>query len=954
MLNWKNLTPPEWRDASLQVSQSIQATGAAPPFEKEYVRKDGRRIPVLVGIVRLPGRDLHAVSFVLDLSDQKRAEKQCDRLMIERAALLDSVGDGIYGLDPNGRCNFVNRAGARILGYEAEECIGKSMHDLIHFKHADGLPYPKSDCPVASACQSGEENCAGDELVWRKDGTGVWVDYSYSPIIQNEHLHGSVVCFKDVSERKQAEAAIRASEERFRGAFTNAAAGLFITDLKGTILEVNPAFCEMTGYGDSELVGTLYQSIAHPSDLRRDTRVLRELLRKEIPGFVGVERFVKKDGSLLWARLSASVARDVSGEISNIICLIEDTTERLRAETDLRRSEERYRGIVENTHEGVCISDPDGNINFANRRLINMLGYPDGATLQYAQIRFKEDAEDIRARFERRRSGASESYETRLRTKDGKALWANMSASPLVDEEGKFSGELCMFTDITERKRLEEQLRQSQKMEAIGRLAGGIAHDFNNLLTVIFGYSGVLESKLSAEDPLQKNILDIRKAGERAAALTQKLLAFTRKQVQRPRVLSLNHLARETEPMLCRLIGENIGLSLDLDPAVGNVKADPGQMEQVLMNLCINARDAMPNGGKLLIATHKQEFDSGAASLRSLRPGPYVLLEITDTGCGMDEPTKARIFEPFYTTKDPGIGTGLGLSTVLGIVNQSGGVISVYSEINVGTAFKIYLPLVEDAATPVDQPKLPVCHAAGETILVVEDDAGIRALAGEVLRQKGYQILEAASGEQALALGDALSSVDLLLTDVIMTGMNGQELATQLSAAHPNVRVLYMSGYTENAITQQGLVDPSLSFLPKPFRPEELLSKVGAVLSRERGPAKVLIVDDDPQVRSFLATLLEADGYSVLQASNGKEAQARCQELTIDLVVTDLVMPEQEGLETIHVLARHWPGLPVIAISGAYGGAYLALAKKLGAQSVFRKPFQADKLLSEVRRLTRR
>jgi len=721
-LNWKSLTPPEWRDTNLQARMSVETAGAAPPFEHEYLRKDGRRAPVLIGIVQLAQPQQDAVAWVLDLSGRKRDEWQLDRWMIERMAMLNSVGN--------------------------------------------------------------------------------------------------------VSETKNAEAALRVSEE----------------------------------------------------------------------------------------------------------C---------------------YRSIVENTHEGICMCDSENNKMFCNQRLVQLLGHSD-ALFGCPQLRFSDDAEDARRGFERRKQGCSESYEMRLRRKDGKALWANVSASPRVDENGNFAGQLCMFSDITERRRLEEQLRQSQKMEAVGRLAGGIAHDFNNLLTVILGYSGVIEGKVSKDDPIGKNIAEIRKAGERAAELTQKLLAFSRKQVQRPRVLSLNHLTRDAEPMLRRLIGENVRLSVTLDPAAGNIKADPGQIEQVLMNLCINARDAMANGGELLIATRRQNLDAGSAGLHSLSPGPYVVLEVSDTGCGMDEETKARIFEPFFTTKDPGIGTGLGLSTALGIVNQSGGAISVYSEINVGTSFKTYLPLVEDRATPSEQLKPPVCPASGETILLVEDDPGIRGLAGQVLRDRGYKVLEAASGEEALALGDALTSADLLLTDVIMTGMNGQELAARLSAAHPAVKILYMSGYTENAINQKGLLDPGWNFLPKPFGPEELLWKVGAVLSKGKGPAKLLIVDDDAQIRSFLATLLEADGYTVVQASNGREAQARCHESALDLVITDLIMPEQEGLETIHAIRHQWPDIPVIAISGAYGGAYLELAKKLGAQAVFRKPFQAHAVLGEVSRLTGR
>ena len=533
-------------------------------------------------------------------------------------------------------------------------------------------------------------------------------------------------------------------------------------------------------------------------------------------------------------------------------------------------------------------------------------------------------------------------------------LEVSSSASPILDEHGNFAGAVCMFTDIEHRKRLEEQLRQAQKMEAVGRLAGGIAHDFNNLLTVILGYGGVLERKLSANDPLIKNVVEIRKAGERAAALTQKLLAFSRKQVLRPQVLSLNHLVRETEAMLRRLIGEDIELATELDPAVGHLKADPGQIEQVLMNLAINARDAMQKGGRLLIETKRQELIARAAALHSLRPGAYAVLTVSDTGCGMDEHTKAKIFEPFFTTKDPGIGTGLGLATVLGIVNQSGGSISVYSEIGIGTTFKVYLPLVEDLEVPAESSQPAPAKPEDESILVVEDDQSIRGLTAEVLREHGYRVNEAASAEQALSVFEASGPVDLLLTDIVMSGMNGHELANKLVASHPGLKVLYMSGYSERGVVQQGILEPGRSFLPKPFQPGDLLGKVGEMLAKPRNPAKILIVDDDPQVRCFLAKLLEIEGYDVIQACNGKEAQAYCRETSFELMITDLVMPEQEGLETIHAIRQHWPRFPVIAISGAFGGSYLELAKRLGADAVFRKPFEPDGILAEIRKQLKR
>jgi CheY-like chemotaxis protein len=407
--------------------------------------------------------------------------------------------------------------------------------------------------------------------------------------------------------------------------------------------------------------------------------------------------------------------------------------------------------------------------------------------------------------------------------------------------------------------------------------------------------------------------------------------------------------------MLHRLIGEDIELTTELDPAVGHVKADQGQIEQVLMNLAINARDAMQKGGRLLIETKRENLIAGAAVLRSLGPGAYAALTVTDTGCGMDEQTKAKIFEPFFTTKDPGIGTGLGLATVLGIVNQSGGSISVYSEVGIGTTFKVYLPLVEDSEVPAEPPQERTPAQPGhESILVVEDDQSIRELTAEVLREHGYRVAEAASAEQALSAFEASGLVDLLLTDIVMSGMNGHELANQLVASHPGLKVLYMSGYSERGVVQQGILEPGRSFLPKPFQPEDLLGKVGDVLAKPRNPAKILIVDDDVQVRCFLARLLEIEGYDVIQACDGKDAQACCRKTSIDLMITDLVMPEQEGLETIRAIRQRWPRFPVIAISGALGGAYLDLAKRLGADAVFHKPFEPDGVLAEVRKQLKR
>ncbi len=959
-LDWIKMTPPEWAVATRLAVKQIEDIGKAAPFEKEFFRKDGTRVPVLIGIVASSEPETDGLGFAVDLTERKESEKGLDRLMVERFALLDAVADGIFGMDLEGRCTFINAAAVRMLGHGAEECQGRKMHDLVHSKRADGSAYPAEECPALDALRKCVELRVDEEVLWRKDGTALPVEYSSHPIVVNGRTEGSVVTFKDISERKQAHEKLRASEERFRGAFAYAAAGMCISDLEGRLLEVNQALCRFTGYSEAELLASNAGTLSHPDDLHTSDRLISQILCKEIPGFVAEKRYIRKDGSIASARCSIAALSDSAGNPDRFVTIAEDITEQVEAKLELRRAEERYRCIVENTHEGICRCDTEGVVTYWNPRLKAMLGYAGDAKFECSDIHFEEDAADAERRFEIRKKGISESYETRLRRADGTPLCVSSSASPIPDRQGAFAGSLCMFTDVTARKQLEAQLLQAQKMEAVGQLAGGIAHDFNNLLTVILGYSSVLEQKLAAEDPRLKDVVEIKKAGERAAALTRKLLAFSRKQVLRPQAIAVNQLIRGMEEMLRSVIGNGVELATNLDPAVGNIQADPGQIEQVILNLAINARDAMSKGGSLLIESHRQDFEDETTRPCSLPAGAYVVVTFTDSGCGIDEQTRARIFEPFFTTKEPGVGTGLGLSTVLGIVNQSGGAISVWSEIDCGTTFKVYLPLMaagvgarlKDTPSEILSRQFPTVTLGGETILVVEDDDAIRSLARNVLEAGGYRVVEAANGEEACRVAEIAPVLDLLLTDVEMSGMKGHQLASRLAAVRPGMKVLYMSGYSETGIVQQGMLDPGLNFLAKPFQPHELLWKISGVLGKKAAPAKLLVVDDDEQMRSFLSFLLESKGYSVVQASNGKEAQSRCQETLPDLVITDLIMPEQEGLETIHSICRQWPHLPVIAISGVLGGAYLEVAKKMGADAVIRKPFAPEVILNEVRRLT--
>jgi two-component system, cell cycle sensor histidine kinase and response regulator CckA len=416
---------------------------------------------------------------------------------------------------------------------------------------------------------------------------------------------------------------------------------------------------------------------------------------------------------------------------------------------------------------------------------------------------------------------------------DGVRRIINSDAGPIRDRKGKVVAGLVIFDDVTERKRLEQQLRQSQRMEAVGRLAGGIAHDFNNLLTVIVGQSEVMLEGFGPNDPLREPVQQIDASAQRAAELTKQLLAFSRKQVRQPKVLDLSAIVADLGKMLRRLIGEDVELITRLNSSLGRVKADPGQIEQIILNLAINARDAMPSGGRLTIETNNASLDDQYANQHTdVRPGPYVMLAVSDTGIGMDKETQSRIFEPFFTTKEQGKGTGLGLATVYGIVKQSEGHIWVYSEPGRGTTFKVYLPRVE-APAEIRPRSLDRSDTAigSETVLVVEDDDAVRRLVRQVMSSAGYTVMECKDADQALSMSSSYSgTIHLMITDVIMPGASGRELAQKITALRTGIRVLFMSGYTDNAIVHHGVLDEDVAFIEKPFTPAKLLRKAREVL----------------------------------------------------------------------------------------------------------------------------
>jgi len=512
--------------------------------------------------------------------------------------------------------------------------------------------------------------------------------------------------------------------------------------------------------------------------------------------------------------------------------------EQARAQEQLRQSEARYRTLVDGVRDVIFALAPDGTIASLNPAFETITGFPRDEWLgrPFEQLVHSDDlplALELLSGVARGEPRPVNQF--RIRTRKGDYRMGEFAATPQY-REGQLASILGIGRDVTERLSLEQQLRQAQKMEAVGRLAGGVAHDFNNILTAITGYADLLLEDLGTTDRRRDDIAEIRKAAERAAGLTRQLLAFSRQQVMQVRVLDLNDVVADTQNMLGRLLGEDIALVTHLDPALGAVKADPGQLEQVIMNLAVNARDAMPGGGKLTIETANAELDDTYVREHfPARPGSYVMLAVSDTGTGMSDEVQSHLFEPFFTTKEKGKGTGLGLATVYGIVKQSGGYIWVYTEPGHGTTFKIYLPRVAGApAQRASGPKASPVGAGTETVLLAEDEAAVRAVARHALERQGYTVLEASSGEAALDLAERHSGrIHLLLTDVIMPGMNGRALALRLSELRPDLRVVYMSGYTEEAITRHGVLEPGLTYVQKPFTPEGLARKVREVLDRQ-------------------------------------------------------------------------------------------------------------------------
>ncbi len=770
---------------------------------------------------------------------EKRALEDKVRESEERyRTIVETTHDIIWTLNTQGTFTFINSSGEQISGYKTGELLGTSFIPLIH---PEDLPMMQELFreALSGRPQTYQIRCRN------KEGRSIVLSASSVPLYEGEHIVGTVSVGRDITERQKAELALSETQQKYQA---------LVNSIDGIVWEAESDSYRYTFVSKpaERILGyPLHRWLAEPAfwfeHLHPDDRAEVKAHRDRNRGREHIleYRMLTADGRTVWFRDAARITVE-DGRPGKMRGIMVDVSERRRAEEVLSESEERFRKIFEEGPFGMAVVDLDYRFVKANAMLCRMLDYTESEIigLTFMNITHPDELGTDVAQVQKLQQGEISTYkrEKRYLKKEGEVLWGSLTLSVVRDEKGEPRYFLSMIEDISERKRSEEvlarteaQLRQSQKIEAVGKLAGGVAHDFNNLLTVINGYSEIALLGMDEADPLHASLTEIKKAGGRAAALTSQLLAFARKQMLQPRVLDLNAVVTEMNRMLRRVIGEDIELITRLDPNLGYFKGDPGQIEQVILNLAVNARDAMPAGGKMIITTQNVVFDCAQACPQEGMPaGSYVRLEVIDAGCGMDAETLSHLFEPFFTTKMTGTGTGLGLSTVYGIISQSSGYISVSSEPGKGSTFHVYMPRIEAKADSPDRREYSSAGQASscrETILLVEDEEVVRALTLKLLKSKGYEVLPAADGAEALSICERLTgAIHLLLTDLVLPKINGRELAEKLTALRPSMKVIYMSGYTEDKVVRQGLSARSTPFLQKPFTAHALAQLVRQVL----------------------------------------------------------------------------------------------------------------------------
>ncbi|HEY1661431.1 MAG TPA: PAS domain S-box protein [Verrucomicrobiae bacterium] len=812
--NWA----PEFRAG---VADSIRRRARGEPVPNDYEgmaqRKDGSQFPVHVAVapVELPD-GVAWLSFITDFTERQHAEQS---LKLFRT-LIDRSNDSIEVIDPEtGRILDVNERALQLHGYSREEYMALTIPEIDPLFAAAG---EKSwQAHLETLKQFGfsvfetEHRC--------KDGTIFPVEVNANYVrLERDYILAVV---RDITERKQMEKEGVRLESQFRSLVTDAVIGMTLTTAEGRCTEANPAFCKMVGYTRDELAGSNFQDITHPDDQAATLAALRQTLAGEINAYQLEKRYLHKDGHPVWVQLYVRLVRNPDGSPRHLVAQMQDITERKQMEKERREAEERFRLMIENASDIITAVNHQGEVLFVGPSVKHSLGYEPQELLHKSFLERidPQDIEKVTAALKQASSDSTVTASVEFRSKHKDGSWRILQSIGRSIPDLSPDGFIVVNSrDMTESRKLETQLRQSQKMDAIGQLAGGVAHDFNNILAVIQMQSDLLKAGGNLSDDQAGLADEIGTAAQRAAALTRQLLLFSRKETAQLQDLDMNTTVNNMTKMLKRVIGADVQVQFKFAMETLFVHADAGMLDQVLMNLVVNARDAMPGGGKIVIETSGMEIDElSIANSPQARTGSFVCLSVSDTGAGIPPEILPKIFEPFFTTKEVGKGTGLGLATVFGIVQQHQGWVTVYSEVGQGTVFRIYLPRIVKASEPLkERPAFNAARGGKETVLIVEDDTALRGAVCKMLWQLGYQVLDAANGPESLLIWkQKRDGIDLLLTDLVMPGgMTGKELAARLLKEKPNLKVVYTSGYSAEIVGKDFPLREGVNFLTKPFQ----------------------------------------------------------------------------------------------------------------------------------------
>ena len=856
---------PEDRSGLAEAISEAIGRGGRYAHQYRVRRADGRYYWIEANGRVDKGPDGTPLSFpgvLLDVEERRRAEQGLREATRRFDAILSNTREAVFLMDHNQHCVYANAAAETLTGYRFEEMQGRPLHDVVHHKRPDGSHYPLDECPIDRAFPACAQ-MSGEELFVARDGSFYPVAFPASPVLDDEGRPvGTVIEARGIAEEKARDDALRESEERFRNMADHAPVMMWVTDETGHCTYLNRVWYEFTGQTEQEALGLGWLEATHPDDKDEAERVFLEATARGI-AFRIEYRLRRADGAWRWAIDAAAPRFGAKGEFLGFIGSVIDIDDRRIVEERLRESEERYRTLFETIESGFCIAqvrEAAGSVDYrvieANPAFFRQTGFPEaivGRWLREAAPMLEEHWFETYGRVAR--TGEPVRFE---QPSEMLGRWFDVYAFRQGDPaEGRIG---ILFNDITarrnaevalrelnetlehrveeaiaQREQAEEALRQSQKMEAVGQLTGGIAHDFNNMLAAVVGSLDLLGRRIGDGDPRARRYVDGAMEGaRRAALLTQRLLAFSRQQPLRPEPVDVNRLVQGMSDLLSRSLGAGVRLETVLSGGLWRAHADPNQLENVILNLAVNARDAMAGAGRLTIETGNAHLDShyGAGHL-GVAPGQYIQIAVSDTGTGMTPEVIAKAFDPFFTTKPVGQGTGLGLSQVYGFVRQSGGHVKIYSEPGQGTTVKVYLPRLLGA--PVEEAEEAVSEdlprgEAQEVVLVAEDEEMVRRFTVEALAELGYRVLEAPGGQAALRLLDAHPEVTLLFTDIVMPDMNGRQLADEALRRRPGLKVLFTTGYTRNAVVHNGVLDPGVQLIGKPFTVEELAAKLREVL----------------------------------------------------------------------------------------------------------------------------